>query len=173
MTFDGMPMAGKYAKNLKDIYVVTGFNKWGMTNSMVCASILTDAILERGDPYAELFSPSRRIKRAFVPFISNAFTNISEIFLGYFRFTIKRTSGILPGQGMIVFYRGKRRAVYRDEDGKLYVLGRMCPHMHGELKWNGDTKTWDCPCHGSRFDIYGNILSEPSVKTCKYKQHKK
>ncbi len=170
MTFDGMPMAGRYAKNLKDIYVVTGFNKWGMTNSMVCASILTDAILERGNPYSELFSPSRRIKKNLVPFISNAFTNLSEIFLGYFRFTIKGASEILPGQGMIVFYRGKRRAVYRDEDGKLYVIGRMCPHMHGELKWNGDTKSWDCPCHGSRFDIYGNILSEPSVKACKCKQ---
>ncbi len=53
-------------------------------------------------------------------------------------------------------------------DGKLYVLGRMCPHMHGELKWNGDTKTWDCPCHGSRFDYMGHVIDNPTMEDLKY-----
>ncbi len=170
MTFDGMPMAGKYAKNLDDVYVVTGFNKWGMTNAMVCSELLKDMLLGNDNPYAELFSPQRHIKKSFGAFISNALTNVSGIFLGYFRLPAKTAADIPAGRGMIVFHNGKRRAVYRDFSGNLHVIGRMCPHMHCELKWNGDTNTWDCPCHGSRFDVDGNVISEPATKKCKYEK---
>lgn len=168
MTFDGMPMAGRYSKNTADVYVVTGFNKWGMTNAMVCASVLTDAILKRKNAYAEIFSPQRHIKKSFGDFTSNAMTNAKGIILGYFGVSFKTAADVPAGSGMIVFYNGKRRAVYRDLEGNLHAIGCMCPHMHCELAWNGNTNTWDCPCHGSRFDIYGNILSEPAVKACKY-----
>lgn len=167
MTFDGMPMAGKYAANLDGVYVVTGFNKWGMTNAMVASSVLRDAVAGRENPYAEIFSPQRRMKGCLKAFLSNASENVKGLFLGYFRITAKTAADIPEGRGMIVRHNGKRRAVYRGRDGKLYVIGRMCPHMHCELRWNKNTDTWDCPCHGSRFDIYGNILSEPTVKACK------
>lgn len=85
-----------------------------------------------------------------------------------FAFTAKSLANVPEGCGKVVRYKGKRRAVYRDDNGNIYAIGRMCPHMHGELKWNTETKTWDCPCHGSRFDIYGNIVSEPSAKSCKF-----
>lgn len=167
MTFDKIPMAGRYAKNLGGVYVVTGFNKWGMANAMVCADILRDCILGRENLYAALFSPQRQIGGSLGAFLSNAATNVKGIVSGYFGMTFKTAADIPPGSGKVVRYQGKRRAVYRDESGKLYAIGRMCPHMHCELSWNGDTKTWDCPCHGSRFDIYGNILSGPAVKRCK------
>ena len=57
--------------------------------------------------------------------------------------------------------------IYKDENGKLYVIGSMCPHPHGELKWNSDSCYWECPCHGSQFDIYGKVISAPSTKHCK------
>ena len=170
MTFDGMPMAGKYSKSLEGIYVVTGFNKWGMTNAMVCASVLTDLLLGKENPYAEIFSPQRHIKKSFGDFVSNALTNVGGIFLGYCRITLKTAKDVPAGSGMIVFHHGKKRAVYRDLSGELHVIGNKCPHMHCELKWNGETNTWDCPCHGSRFDIYGNVISEPSTKSCKYRR---
>ena len=169
MTFDGMPIAGRYSKTSDGVYVVTGFNKWGMTNSLVCAQIIRDAVLGRENEYARLFSPQRKIKGAAGKMLSNAFTNIKEIALGYFRITFKGARSVKKGQGKVVFIGGKKRAAYRDEKGNLHVIGSMCPHMHGELKWNGDTRCWECPCHGSRFDIYGNILSEPATKCCKYK----
>lgn len=168
MTFDAMPMAGRYAEGLDDIYVLTGFNKWGMTNSFVCAKLICDLILGNENAYEKIFSPQRHINGGTGAFISNALTNFKEIFLGYFRITSKSVYCIPPDSGKIVSYHGKKRAVYRDNDNKLYVIGSMCPHMHGELKWNGDSKTWDCPCHGSRFDVYGNALSEPSTKCCKF-----
>ena len=143
MTLDGMPLAGRYSEKLKDVYVITGFNKWGMANSMVCAEIIRDLILGKKNEYAQLFSPQRKIKGCFKDLLINILTKV-------------------------VRYKGKRRAVYRDENGKIHAIGRMCPHMHGELEFNCETKTWDCPCHGSRFDIYGNIISEPSAKHCKY-----
>ncbi len=172
MTFDGMPMAGRYSKTTDGVYVVTGFNKWGMTNALICAEIIRDLILGKENGYARLFSPLRKIKGAAGKILSNAFTNVKEIFLGYFRITFKRAAKIPKGSGKIVSIGGKKRAVYRDAKNNLHIIGSMCPHMHGELKWNGDTECWECPCHGSRFDIYGNILSEPATKCCKYELRK-
>ena len=167
MTFDKMPMAGRYSRTAEGVYLVTGFNKWGMSNSMICGGLLADLVLKRSNPYANLFSPQRHIKGAFWGYLSNAFTNVKVIAKGYISTTRKTVDDIPINCGMIVRHKGKRRAIYRDEKGKLFVVGRMCPHLHGELKWNPDSKTWDCPCHGSRFDIYGNIISEPSTKHCK------
>lgn len=170
MTFDGVPMVGRYAKNLDGVYVLTGFNKWGMTNAMTGAAIIRDILSGRENPYAGLFSPQRRIKGCFKAFLSNAAANAAGIFLGCFRITAKTAADIPAGSGKIVLHHGKRRAIYRDGEGRLHVIGSRCPHMRCELKWNGETNTWDCPCHGSRFDIYGNILSEPAVKSCKYEK---
>lgn len=170
MTYDGMPMAGKYSQEADGIFVITGFNKWGMTNSMTCSKLIADAVMGRENAYYELFSPQRRINGSALAFLTNALVNVKDIALGYFRLTLKTSDEVPRGTGMVVRHNGKKRAVYRDEEGKLHIIGSMCPHFHGELKWNADTHTWDCPCHGSRFDIYGNILSEPSSKCCKYEE---
>lgn len=146
---------------------MTGFNKWGMTNAMVCASLLRDLITGDDNEYEKLFSPQRKIKKCFGAFLSNSLVNAKGIALGYCRIPLKTSKDVKKGEGMIVWHNGKRRAVYRGDDDKLYVIGNKCPHMHCELKWNGNTDSWDCPCHGSRFDIYGNILCEPSTKSCK------
>lgn len=173
MTFDGMPMAGLYANGTDGVYVITGFNKWGMANSMTCATLICDLVLGKENEYAALFSPQRKVKGSTGAFVSNALTNVKEITMGYFRLTTKTAEDVAKGTGAIVKCNGKKRAVYRDEEDNLHIIGSMCPHMHGELKWNADTHTWDCPCHGSRFDIYGNILSEPAAKRCKYEKETK
>lgn len=170
MTFDGMPAAGRYFPDSDGVYVVTGFNKWGMSNSMACANLICDMICGKENPNEELFSPQRHINGSMKVFVANALTNIKEITMGYFRVTAKTCADVPKGSGAVVRHNGKKRAVYRDEDGKLHIIGSMCPHLHGELKWNPDTHTWDCPCHGSRFDVYGNIISEPASKCCKYEE---
>lgn len=165
MTFDGMPMAGRYAPSLDGVYVVTGFHKWGMANAMVCAEVLKDVVLGRENPYAALFSPQRTVYGSFGAFLSNAFTNIAGLLAGCFHIPLKTAADVPEGSGRVVWHKGRRRAVYRGEDGTVYSIGSKCPHMGCELHWNGDTRTWDCPCHGSRFDIHGNILSEPAAKS--------
>ncbi len=167
MTADGMPCCGKYWAHADGIYVITGFNKWGMTNSAVCADIICDTLLGRENAYASLFSPQRRIRGGIADYAINAVTTLTDVILGYFRITSKSVYDIPQGRGAVVRYNGKKRAVYRDNNDKLYVIGSMCPHMHGELKWNASANCWECPCHGSRFDKYGNIINEPATKCCK------
>lgn len=82
-----------------------------MTNAMVCASVLTDLLLGKENPYAEIFSPQRHIKKSFGDFVSNALTNVGGIFLGYCRITLKTAKDVPAGSGMIVFHHGKKRAV--------------------------------------------------------------
>lgn len=167
MTADGMPMAGKYWKASDGIYVITGFNKWGMTNSLACADVLCDLITGRENENIQLFAPDRKIKGAFTDYVKNVSVTLKNVVLGYFRITFKNEKSIPVGYGKVVRYRGKKRAVYRDSDGKLHAIGSMCPHMHGELKWNKNSKCWECPCHGSQFDIHGNVISSPASKNCK------
>ena len=167
MTFDGIPYVGQYAPRLQGVYVITGFNKWGMTNSMTAASVIASLITGKENEFAELYSPSRKMRGTLGKLLKNACVNAAGIFLGYFRITFRGADDVPHGCGKIVRFHGKRRAVYRDYDDKLYAIGRMCPHMHCELRWNADSRTWDCPCHGSSFDIYGNALEPPTVKSAR------
>ena len=122
MTLDGVPYIGPYSRGTDGLYVVTGFNKWGMTSSMAAAAVLTDLVLGQKNPYAELFSPSRTMLR---PQLA---VNTLESVLGLLTPTVPR-----------------------------------CPHMGCALKWNQAEHSWDCPCHGSRFDGKGHLTDNPAT----------
>ncbi len=122
-TLDGMPYIGKYSKHTENLYVATGFNKWGMTSSMVAAEILRDEILGAKNEYAETFNPSRNMM------FKQLGINVCESVWGMLTPTTKR-----------------------------------CPHLGCGLKWNKQERTWDCPCHGSRFSEKGNLIDNPAMK---------
>ena len=122
MTLDGIPYIGQYSARIPDLYVATGFNKWGMTSSMVAADILTDLISGRENPYATLFYPSRSILHP--QLAVNGFEAVKNLLT----FTTKR-----------------------------------CPHLGCALKWNPVEHTWDCPCHGSRFEENGTLIDNPAT----------
>lgn len=122
MTLDTIPYIGQYSKHTPSLYVATGFNKWGMTSSMVAAMILHDMVLERENPYAPVFSPSRTILRPQLAI--NGFEAITNLL----SFSTKR-----------------------------------CPHMGCALKWNPQERSWDCPCHGSRFTENGQLIDNPAT----------
>lgn len=126
ITLDGMPYIGQYSKKTDGLYVATGFNKWGMTGSMIASEVLRDMILERKNEYASLFDPSRKMC------VTPLFENIKSSFKG------------------LVTPRTPR-----------------CPHLGCALVWNKLERSWDCPCHGSRFDGEGNILDTPATKRLK------
>ena len=126
MSLDGIPYIGQYSARTPDLYVATGFNKWGMTSSMVAADILKDLVLNRHNPYADVFSPSRSILHRQLAI--NAFESFSNL-LNF----------------------GKKR----------------CPHMGCALKWNPQERTWDCPCHGSRFEENGQLIDNPATNDLK------
>lgn len=128
MPHDGIPFIGKYSMFTPHLYVATGFQKWGMSTSMVAAKVLCDDICGRENPYVELFSPQRLLIRAgSKDFLKDA--GISAMNL---------TKGL--------------------------VSKKRCSHMGCALTWNSETKSWDCPCHGSRFDETGEILDNPTIK---------
>lgn len=166
MTFDLLPFAGTYSGFSPQIYLITGFNKWGFTNSAAAAKITADLIC--GKKIRNPFSPER-LYFASAPL--KAAKNISELLASFADLLLssnaKKLKRIKPGQGAVVRFGLKRVGVYRDEKGNYKAVAAVCPHMGCSLKWNKDECTWDCPCHGSRFTPEGDILSSPAVECAK------
>ena len=125
MTLDGVPYIGQYSKKMFNAYVATGFNKWGMTSSMVAARLLCDKLLAKENPYETVFDPSRSIMKP------QLLVNAGEALMGW-----------------------------------LSPTRRRCPHLGCGLKWNPVEHSWDCSCHGSRFNENGKVIDNPANK-CK------
>ena len=126
MTLDGVPYIGPYSAGTQDLFVATGFNKWGMTSSMAAAMLLCDMVQGKQNPFAEVFSPSRSILR--------------------------------PQLAI----NGLEAAV-----NLLTPAKKRCPHLGCALKWNPYERTWDCPCHGSRFTKNGRLIDNPATGNLK------
>ena len=121
MSLDDIPYIGQYSARTGKLFTATGFNKWGMTGAMVAAQMLCDLVQEKGNEFADVFSPSRSICRP--QLLVNGFESITNL---------------------------------------LSITGRRCPHLGCALKWNPAEHSWDCPCHGSRFDEQGHVLDNPA-----------
>ena len=160
---DGLPYIGRYSPRKSDWYVACGFKKWGMTTSMVAASILSDLILERDNPWAWLFDPHRLHLRAGAKnLVKDGGKSARYLLSGAFPRVNCMADQICPGQAGIVRARGGHYGLYRDEAGRAHYVSIRCPHLGCHLQWNGQDKSWDCPCHGSRFDIDGKLLNNPA-----------
>lgn len=170
-SMDGIPYIGKLRPGSKHLYVATGFNAWGMTNGTLAAMIIADLILERGNPWAEFYDPNRLNLRASAPTMIKEGLNAARHLIGD-RLTKGGTSvaEIPPGEGEIVKIGGDRLAVYKDEQGRLHALSPVCTHMGCIVGWNSAEKSWDCPCHGSRFSVDGRVLHGPAVEDLEHKE---
>ncbi|EKQ55813.1 MULTISPECIES: FAD-dependent oxidoreductase [unclassified Clostridium] len=165
MTLDNIPYIGQYSSKTPNIYVETGFKKWGMTTSMVAAMIISDMILGNENDFSEIFSPRRfdmsaSMKNAAKDLVITAKNFIAE------RINIpeENLSSIENGHGGIIEYKGQKAGVYKDNEGKVYTVSTKCAHLGCELKWNADDLTWDCPCHGSRYNYEGVWIESPTNK---------
>lgn len=149
VTNDYLPLVGKLFNNM---YIITGFNTWGILSSHIGASLISSLIIKKKNysKYQKLFNPKRIV--TFKKML-NSSINILENMNGYFKGMITHNK---------VVYYNKDRAIYIDSKGKYYSVKRICPHMKCKLIFNEIEHTWDCPCHGSRFDLEGNIISGPS-----------
>ena len=163
MTLDGLPYIGPFSPSVPCWHVATGFGKWGMTSSMVAATIIADGIAGHAPDWAEVFSPSR-----FELSVSakNLATETAQAFKGLTRELLSLPRGalddLLPGHGGIVEADGQKVGVYKDDKGHCYVVNPRCPHLGCQLEWNPDEKSWDCPCHGSRFHYDGSLIDNPA-----------
>ncbi|MDE7124362.1 MAG: FAD-dependent oxidoreductase, partial [Eubacterium sp.] len=162
ITLDGIPYIGRLSAAVPNIFVATGFNKWGMTSAMVGADIISDMICGRDTSAYRVFSPSRF---SIFAVAKNLCTNTKETvkgFANHLKQANYKAEDVKTGTAKIVKYQGKKAGAYKDENGKLYIVSLTCPHLKCELQWNDATKTWDCPCHGSRYDYKGRLVDNPA-----------
>jgi glycine/D-amino acid oxidase-like deaminating enzyme/nitrite reductase/ring-hydroxylating ferredoxin subunit len=165
MTLDNIPYIGHYSTKTPDIFVETGFKKWGMTTSMVAAMIVSDMILKKGNDFSEIFSPERFDLSASMKNAANDLIITAKNFIAQRIDIPKETiNNIQNGHGGIVEYKNQKIGVYKDKDGKVFSVSTKCAHLGCELKWNADDLTWDCPCHGSRYNYEGIWIESPTNK---------
>lgn len=163
---DGFPYIGKMPGNNGRIYVATGFRGNGMMFGTLSSQIITDLIVNGNSKYEKLFDPGRvEITAGFVNFAKeNAAVVYDFIKDKLTKEKIQSLADIKDGEAKIVTYEGKSYALYKENGGKLHMVKSTCPHAHCEVRWNSAEITWDCPCHGSRFNVNGKILTGPAVQ---------
>ena len=149
ITNDYLPVVGRIFNNM---YIITGFNTWGILSSHIGSNVIANMILKNNKylKYQELFNPRRSIN---LQKVINSSINIYENINGYFK-------GIITKNNLIYNYKDK--AIYIDSKGKKHIVNRICPHAKCKLIFNSKELTWDCPCHGSRFNIDGKVINGPS-----------
>jgi Rieske Fe-S protein len=164
MPVDGVPYVGRHDPLSSGVWVATGFRKWGLAMGTAAAELLAAQIAGRDHDWAELFNPQRLRPRAGAATFVNENANVALHFLG--DRVVKRGSvdEIAPGEGRIVGAGLGQRAAYRDDDGTLHELSARCTHLGCIVNWNSAERTWDCPCHGSRFAATGEVIEGPAVR---------
>lgn len=159
-TADGLPYIGR-SLACKDHYIATGYAGNGMTFGCIAGVLIADLILDRPSPYKDLYTPAR-IKGigSMLKFGAHTAKNLVKDRLT----PVKNiTDDIAPGEGKIIEQDGKKVAAFRSKSGKLITCSAICTHLGCVVGWNTAEKSWDCPCHGSRFDTEGKVLNGPAI----------
>jgi glycine/D-amino acid oxidase-like deaminating enzyme/nitrite reductase/ring-hydroxylating ferredoxin subunit len=161
---DGVAYIGRNPGD-KNVYVVTGDSGNGITHGILAGPLIVDLIAGRENRWTKLYDPSRKTlkPRVLADYIAEN-ANVAAQFRDYVTpGSVKSLDEIKPGEGAVVRDRIKKTAMYRDEDGKLHAFSAICPHLQCIVRWDACEKTWDCPCHGSRFDAFGRVLNGPAT----------
>ncbi|MEJ7912206.1 MAG: FAD-dependent oxidoreductase, partial [Chitinophagaceae bacterium] len=162
---DGLAYIGHLPGNPDNVFVATGFGGNGITYSHIAATILTDLITTGNSEYAELFDPSRvKMVAGFANFVKENLDVVKEFVSKRIGQTkIKGLSDLAQGEGKLVKYEGESLGLYKDETGGIHAVNPVCPHAKCVVGWNSAEKSWDCPCHGSRFSVDGLLLTGPAT----------
>ena len=165
ITPDGVPYIGRFSASTPDWYVATGFNKWGMTGSMVSAMLLRDLITGRENPAEAVFSPQRLPPPASAEaLLRDGAQSVKGLSRRIFSPPRAELEALPTGRGGVVEADGEKAGVYKEENGETHLVSVRCPHLGCQLEWNPDEKSWDCPCHGSRFDFTGKLIDGPAQR---------
>ncbi|VVJ18664.1 Uncharacterised protein [Amycolatopsis camponoti] len=165
-TPDGMPYIGRYLPGTKNLRVATGFGQWGMTGGTAAGHILAAGILGEPHPAADLFDPNRFDARSVLGVAEDNLT-VARYLIGDHVAALWRTEkldDLRPGDAAVVRVGGELVAAHRDETGRLHTVGAHCTHLGCLVSFNDAEKTWDCPCHGSRFGVDGEVVQGPAVR---------
>jgi Rieske Fe-S protein len=155
-------LLGRHPDSPESLYVITGDSGNGMTHGTMGARIVSDLIGGRENPWAKLYDPSAHGARGLGRILKEAAAAVVHSAATLTGGDVGSEDAVLPGQGAVVRHGLVKVAVYRNEDGELARMSAACPHLGCIVHWNQLEKTWDCPCHGSRFDRRGAVLNGPA-----------
>lgn len=164
-TNDKIPFIGRLTPDNQNIYVATGFGGWGMTNATVAGMIISDLIQEKENSWHPVFDSLRKDPLKKAPYFIKQNTNVAKhLFSGFLSKKEKDINDIKPCQGAVINYKEHKTAASKDEKGEPKILNPHCTHMNCIVNWNNAERTWDCPCHGSRFYSDGEVYHGPANK---------
>jgi glycine/D-amino acid oxidase-like deaminating enzyme/nitrite reductase/ring-hydroxylating ferredoxin subunit len=165
VSYDHLPVIGRYRPGSRRLWVAAGFMKWGFSSATFAAQLLTDQINGRPNQWADVFSPIRVSPRS-LPRAAQLTAKAGTDFVGDRVRHLKPADAedVAVGDARILRDRGRPTGVYRDTDGQLHAVSVRCPHMGCLLRFNQAETSWDCPCHGSRFDVDGAVLEGPAIR---------
>lgn len=163
---DGLPYIGHLPGHAENVFVATGYGGNGITYSHVAALVLRGLILKHESPYSELFAPGRvKPVAGFTEFVKHN-AEVVKKFVGkwFGHEELQTLAELAPGEGKVVNYQDHTLAVYKDEHGVMHAVNPACTHMKCSVSWNVAEKSWDCPCHGARYNSDGEVLTGPASK---------
>jgi glycine/D-amino acid oxidase-like deaminating enzyme/nitrite reductase/ring-hydroxylating ferredoxin subunit len=161
-TIDGLAFIGRNPLDEPNVFIVTGDSGMGMTHGTIAGILLTDLILGRENPWTTLYDPSRKTLGALGRFVKENL-NVARQYGDWLTSgDVDSPAQIISGAGAVIRHGLTKMAVYRDEQGACHERSAVCTHLGGIVHWNDAEKTWDCPCHGSRFNRLGGVLNGPA-----------
>lgn len=161
---DGLAFIGRNPQDGKNVYIATGDSGNGMTHGTIAGLLLADLIAGRENAWEALYDPARKNRRAAAAFAKENL-NVAAQYLDLVTSgEIRESKEIPPGEGAVMRRGLKKIAAYRDQEGQLHECSAVCPHLACIVAWNSLEKTWDCPCHGSRFDALGRVFQGPASR---------
>jgi glycine/D-amino acid oxidase-like deaminating enzyme/nitrite reductase/ring-hydroxylating ferredoxin subunit len=163
MPADTLPFVGPLWPFSERVLTTTGLRKWGIAMGTSAAAILGDLVAGRQNPWADTFTPMRLHPRAGATSFARENANVAQRFFFDRIRSRESVEGLSPGEGRVTGSGLGQRAVYRDDSGGLHTLSARCTHLGCIVKFNRPERTWDCPCHGSRFDATGEVIEGPAT----------
>jgi len=160
---DGLGYIGRNPMDKENVYIATGDSGNGITHGTIAGILIPDLIMGRANAWATVYDPARKSLRAAGDFAHenlNVAAQYRDFVTGG---DVPSADEIKPGHGAVLRHGLRKVAAYRDDEGVLHEMTAICPHLKCIVHWNGNEKTWDCPCHGSRFDCRGHVMNGPSV----------
>ena len=159
---DGLAFIGKNPGE-SNVFIVTGDSGVGLTHGTIGGILIADLIMGKENPWATLYDPSRKMIRAAAEFARENLNTAVQYADWLTSGEVADQAEIKSGSGAIVRDGLSKIAVYRDDAGALHAYSAVCPHLGCIVGWNATESTWDCPCHGSRFDPLGKVLNGPAI----------
>ena len=160
---DGLAYIGRNPQDADNVYIATGDSGNGMTHGSIAGLLLTDLIQGRANAWASLYDPSRLSPRATKDWVVEGAHSTAPYVKWLTPAEVSSVDEIVPGEGALMRHGLTKVAVYKDPGGRVVELSAVCRHLGCIVEWNGAEKTWDCPCHGSRFTAEGRVVNGPAL----------